>query len=365
MAEEIFPNKISERAVMNKIAVNMQIKLTNKSVWPTNMLIDSWAIPLMNSVAWHREHNCCLPKSFIHSVLLCTRDGYGDSSYYIAKQSAKWERNYFRKLLRKASSGGTPRPDLACETVVLMKGIPDGCIFTTNWAQVLTFLEDCQLIFVSKHALVVFVNLSFDLPRNCLVKTNINTTSAKLGTQTGVLLLKQRAGLLYEVMTGYGFISGVSNIKYTCSVTVYFDIRTNTFVGLEDQPTRFSSAINDMHCNRVRAPRPVSLDPAGSRTLENNTKYLADAVSAPVTDFLKLEVTQPSDEDRETSRINSGRLHNEGLLSMDQYSFFQPTFRPSQTSQANGHIVSNKLDYICFSFIQVQSTLVISKFKGL
>ena len=280
---EFIPDYVPLRVMLNQMAVVTQIKTKRELNLPSGILIDFWAVSLRNSFNWHKNHDC-LPHRFgIRSMLICTRENY---------------------------SNGPDQCGIKCDSSVIIKGESDLSVFTTPCVQAISrLLGYKQLLYISKHGFRIYVDVTFSSSFWKFLR-RIETTSSS-GTEFEIkrpaLYYKDSPDSLFEVEMSYNTINGICEIQCESSnsVTVYFDISSNKFA----DEIQMENVLNKLRSDRgARAPRPVSL------------KKQVDTV-APIygQTINRSPLATPDDSEEQ--------------LSMDQYSFYQPSYRPLQEQQ--------------------------------
>ena len=265
----------------------------------------------------HKHNNCKITKNLFNASLRCTIQTHNKMQM---TASEKLKSEYVRKICKdKGKYNRYHINGLSSKSFILIKRMSHKDYFARkSVTEIAKYLDDNQLLFVSKKCMIIFVDLNFCLLEKYLheVKLDENTN----GKITDPVLFYKRGAKIFDDVRSVGLFNVVLEINYDASTSVYFDTSRHKFVDSIDTELRLN--INSNKSNRDVLPaRPISLDPVGYKRLNHNTNALYFCTT--VAPFYRTIAQASDDVDKARSlHHNSGPSRQD--ISMDQYSFYEP-----------------------------------------
>ena len=332
---ELIPDHIPLRVMLNQMAVVTHIKTKRELNLPQEILIDCWAVPLRNSLNWHKNHDCLRHRFGIRSMLICTRENY---------------------------SNGPDQCGVKSESSVVIKGTTDCSIFTPPCVlTVLSLLDNKQLLYISKHEFRIYVDVTFNSTFwKFLHKVEtISSSGTEFEIKRPAIYYKDSTDSLFEVEMSYNTINGLCEIECDSSNTmmIHFDIQRSTFADEIHEEAVCQGVTNGHRIQNEGAPlRTAVVENIETETVAvvhgetfGNIKYedavnrlrLKDDVKPPRPVSVK-NSTEPVEHET-VAPVYGATLGNAPLatptnageeqLSMDQYTFYEPSYRSLQMQQ--------------------------------
>ena len=331
---ELIPDHIPLRVMLNQMAVVAQIKTNREELsLPPKILIDCWAVPFRNSLNWHKKHDCLNHRFGIEPILISTQKNY---------------------------SNGPDQCGIKCKSSVVIKRTTDCSIFTPPCVlTVSSLLDNKQLLYISKHVFRIYVDVTFNSTFSKFLHKveTISSSGTEFEIKRPALYYKDSTHSLFEVEMSYNTINGLCEIECDSSnsVTIHFDIQRNTFADEIHEEAGFQDVTighrlqNEGTHLRTAAVENIETVAVVHGATFGNTKYedvfnrrrLKGDVKPPRPVSVK-NPTEPVEHET-VAPVYGATLGNAPLatptdageeqLSMDQYTFYEPSYRSLQMQQ--------------------------------